>query len=231
MTDTPVVELRGVSKEYPELHVTALHDVSLRIGQGEVVAIRGPSGSGKSSLLNILGCLDRPTRGAYLLGGRDVSTLDARQQAWVRRFWIGFVFQSFQLLAEMTALENVALPLYYAGVRRRERLARARTMLERVGLGDRLEHRPPQMSGGQRQRAAIARACILRPRLLLADEPTGALDTQTGREVLGLLQKLHDEEATTLVLVTHEAEVAEAAERQVFMRDGRLVEGARGHGA
>jgi macrolide transport system ATP-binding/permease protein len=224
MTEAPpLVELRGVARAYPALSVWALRDVHLCIERGAVVAVRGPSGSGKSTLLNIIGCLDRPTRGVYRFVGSDVGRLGPEAQAWVRLHHIGFVFQSFQLLAELSALENVALPLTYAGVRRSERLDRARGMLDRVGLSARLDHRPSQLSGGQRQRVAIARACIMRPRLLLADEPTGALDTASGQEVLALLGEMHAEVGMAIVLVTHEAEVAAFAQRQVFMRDGRIV--------
>ena len=174
------------------------------------------------TLLNILGCLDRPSRGQYVLGGRDVSTLTRTEQAWVRLHYIGFVFQAFHLIGEATVLENVALPLYYAGVARKERESTARALLERVGLADRLEHRPNQLSGGQRQRVAIARALANSPRLLLADEPTGALDTRTGEDVLRLLSELHAESRLTILIVTHDAEVAEFADRTIHIRDGLI---------
>jgi ABC-type lipoprotein export system ATPase subunit len=221
----PMIELEDVGKDYVDgdVRVPVLRGVDARIASGEVVALLGPSGCGKSTLLNILGCLDRPSTGAYRLSGLDVSNLSRDEEAWVRLHHIGFVFQSFHLIAHATALENVSLPLYYAGVPRKERDERARAMLERVGLGDRLEHRPNQLSGGQRQRTAIARACVTRPKLLLADEPTGALDTHSGREVLALMSELHAETGMTLVIVTHDPNVAAIAERRIELRDGRIV--------
>jgi ABC-type lipoprotein export system ATPase subunit len=221
----PMIELHHVSKDYVDgdVRVPVLRDVDAQIASGEVVALLGPSGCGKSTLLNILGCLDRPSSGAYRLSGLDVSNLSRDEEAWVRLHHIGFVFQSFHLIAHATALENVALPLYYAGVPRKQREERARAMLERVGLGDRLEHRPNQLSGGQRQRTAIARACVTRPKLLLADEPTGALDTQSGHEVLALMSELHVETGMTLVIVTHDPNVAAIAQRRIELRDGQIV--------
>ncbi|HEX4355304.1 MAG TPA: ABC transporter ATP-binding protein, partial [Polyangiales bacterium] len=183
-----------------------------------------PSGCGKSTLLNILGCLDRPSSGVYRLAGQDVSHLSREQEAWVRLHHIGFVFQSFHLIAHATALENVALPLYYAGIPRKQREARAAAMLERVGLGDRFHHRPNQLSGGQRPRTAIARACVTHPKLLLADEPTGALDTQSGQEVLALMNDLRVDTGMTVVIVTHDRSVAATAGRRIEMRDGRIVD-------
>jgi ABC-type lipoprotein export system ATPase subunit len=221
----PVVEVRDLHKVYAEgpLEVEVLRGVNARIDAGEVVALMGPSGSGKSTLLNILGCLDRPTGGRYLLGGRDVSALSREEQAWVRLHYIGFVFQAFHLISDASVLENVALPMQYAGVVRVEREARARALLARVGLGERLHHLPNQLSGGQRQRVAIARSLANGPRLLLADEPTGALDTRTGDEVLRLLAELHEESRLTIILVTHDPEVATFAHRVIRIRDG-LVE-------
>jgi len=224
--DAPVIETRGLTKVYPNSvgDVPVLAGVDMNVAHGEVVALRGPSGSGKSTLLNILGCLDRPTRGAYVLGGSDVSALTREEQAWVRLHYIGFIFQSFHLLSHATALENVALPLHYARVPRAEAERTARELLSRVGLGHRHDHFPSQLSGGERQRVAIARALTGRPPVVLADEPTGALDTKTGKEIMRLLLELRAERATAIVLVTHDPEVAEYADRQIFMRDGKVVE-------
>jgi putative ABC transport system ATP-binding protein len=220
-----IVETAGLTKIYQEggAPLPVLVGVDVQISFGEIVALRGPSGSGKSTLLNILGCLDRPTRGRYWLGGRDVSALDRTAQAWVRLHYIGFVFQTFHLIAHSTALENVALPMHYAGVQKAAALEKARGLLARVGLEHRLDHRPNQLSGGQRQRVAVARALACNPRLILADEPTGALDTRTGQEILGLLLELHAEQNLTLVLVTHDAAVAKVAQREIEIRDGRVV--------
>ena len=224
----PVVELRNLNKVYSQgaLQLQVLRGIDMCVRAGEVVALMGPSGSGKSTLLNILGCLDRPSSGHYLLGGRDVSTLDRAEQAWVRLHYIGFIFQAFHLLGDATVLENVAMPMFYAGLGRKERDRKAAGLLERVGLGDRLRHRPSELSGGQRQRVAIARAIANGPRLLLADEPTGALDTRTGDEVLALLGELHRESRLTILLVTHDQEVADFAERTIRVRDGLVVDGS-----
>jgi putative ABC transport system ATP-binding protein len=204
----------------------ALDDVDLTIDEGEFVAIMGASGSGKSTLMNILGCLDRPTSGRYVLDGREVSRLSRGELAEVRNETIGFVFQSFNLLARTSALENVELPLVYAGLQRRERQALAREALERVGLGQRIDHHPSQLSGGQQQRVAIARAIVNRPRLVFADEPTGNLDTRTSVEVMRLFQELWSG-GLTIVYVTHEPDVARYASRVVTVRDGRIVGDAR----
>ena len=208
------------------VEVPALRGVSLSFEPGEYVAIMGPSGSGKSTLLNLLGCLDRPTSGEYVLGGQDVSTLDDDALSDIRSQKLGFIFQSYNLIPQLTLVENVEVPLFYQGVPRHERHQIARQFAERVGLGDRLHHRPTELSGGQQQRAAIARALVNRPAVLLADEPTGNLDSRSGAEMLTLLRRFHADGQTT-VLVTHDAKVASFAGRVIFMRDGQLVDEAR----
>jgi putative ABC transport system ATP-binding protein len=223
--DSPLVRLDGVTKLYragPEV-VRALVDIDLSVAEGELVAIVGASGSGKSTLMNIVGCLDRPTSGRYELAGLDVTTRGPDERALVRNRLIGFVFQGFNLLPRTTALENVELPLLYRGVGGRERRARALRALSQVGLSDRATHTPSQLSGGQQQRVAIARALVTEPPLLLADEPTGNLDSKTTLEVLALLQELVDRQGITLMLVTHEADVAACATRQITFRDGRIA--------
>lgn len=219
-----MIQFEGLRKTYVmgEETVHALAGVSLSIDRGESVAIIGPSGSGKSSLMNILGGLDRPSDGRYLFEGEDVGAFDDNDLAAFRSRRIGFVFQSFQLLPRLTALQNVELPMIYAGVEPAERRTRAATLLDRVGLGSRMGHRPTQMSGGQQQRVAIARSLANQPDLLLADEPTGALDTQTGHDVLNLFKELNAE-GLTLVLVTHDLEVAAETRRRVTFRDGHIV--------
>ena len=219
-----ILEMRDICKDYPMGKSVAhiLKNVNLDVEEGEYLAIMGPSGSGKTTLMNLIGCLDVPTSGSYLLGGRDVTTCNNKQLAEVRNKELGFVFQSFNLLPKLTALENVALPLLYGGVKKAERLERARAALETVGLSDRVEHRPDQLSGGQCQRVAIARAIVGKPKLLLADEPTGALDSHTGREVLGMLQQMHDE-GHTVVLITHHMNEAEHADRVIVMNEGRVA--------
>jgi putative ABC transport system ATP-binding protein len=220
-----VIELRGITRVYStgRLEVAALRGVDLDVRAGDFLAIVGPSGSGKSTLMNIVGCLDRPTAGSYHLAGTSVETLDDDDLARVRGRAIGFVFQSFNLLPRTTALENVATPLLYQGIPRHERLDRARAALERLGLGDRLDHEPSELSGGQQQRVAIARALVTRPVLILADEPTGNLDSASGAEVLNLLHELNAA-GTTIVLITHDSDVAVADTRQVHVRDGLLVQ-------
>ena len=216
----------GVSRTYElgGVSVEALRSVSLTIDDGDYVAIVGTSGSGKSTLMHLLGALDRPTAGTLTIGGRDVAGLGPAEMAKLRNETIGFVFQSFHLLARTTARDNVALPLVYRGIRRRERRARAAEMLERVGLGHRLDHRPNQMSGGEQQRVAIARALVTGPAVLLADEPTGNLDSATGESVLALLESLNAD-GVAIVLVTHDKDVAARARRQIVMRDGVMVTG------
>ena len=221
-----VISTHGLCKVYSpgtEAEVVALRDVDLRIGRGEFVAIIGPSGSGKSTLMNLIGCLDTPSSGTYLCDGVDVASLDAEERAVLRRDKIGFVFQDLNLLPRMTALENVAMPMGYANVPREERQARAREALQAVGLGERAGHRPGELSGGQKQRVAIARALINRPRILLADEPTGALDSKTGEEILVLFKRLQADNHT-VVLITHDPEVAARADRIFVIRDGDLHE-------
>ena len=208
--------------------LNALDGVSLRIDEGELVAIMGASGSGKSTLMNILGCLDRPTSGRYVLQGREISHLGRSELAEVRNHFIGFVFQSFNLLPRTSALENVELPLIYSGVGRKERSARAREALERVGLGTRALHRPSQLSGGQQQRVAIARAIVNRPVLVLADEPTGNLDSKTSESVMAIFQELW-RSGLTIVYVTHEPDVAAYASRVIVMRDGRILSDSPQH--
>ena len=224
MPPEAMIELAGVTKTYRtgEVEVHALVDVDLVIQTGEMVAIMGPSGSGKSTLMNMLGCLDRPTSGSYRFEGREVATLQKEELSALRLSAFGFVFQGFQLIARTSALENVALPLVYADVPSAERTRRATEALRRVGLAGREEATPAQLSGGQQQRVAIARALVNRPRLILADEPTGALDTRTSVEVVGLLQELH-RSGITIVIVTHEPDVARYAQRRVLVRDGRIV--------
>lgn len=223
-----LIALQQVGKIYRmgEVEVTALEAVSLTITEGEFVAIMGASGSGKSTLMNILGCLDRPSSGRYLLAGRDVSQLNRNELAEIRNRTLGFIFQSFNLLARTSAIENVGLPLQYAGVSQRERRQRAGDALRQVGLGDRLQHYPNQMSGGQQQRVAIARALITGPKLILADEPTGNLDSRTSIDILALLQEFW-RAGMTIVMVTHEADIAVYASRVVRMRDGRVVSDTR----
>jgi putative ABC transport system ATP-binding protein len=220
----PLIHTRGLEKIYRlgESEVHALAGVGVDIDEGEFVAVMGPSGSGKSTFMNVIGCLDRPTHGSYALGGQDVSMLDADALARTRNRNIGFVFQNFNLLARTPAIENVELPLVYAGVPKAERAARAQEMLGRVGLGGRVHHLPSQLSGGQQQRVAIARALVTRPLLILADEPTGALDSHTSLELMALFQELN-RSGMTVVIVTHEPDIARFAGRVLRFLDGRVV--------
>jgi len=219
-----IISLKNISKIYPleQQNVTALGGVSLEVKQGEFVTIVGPSGSGKSTLMNLIGCLDRPSSGEYRLVGQLVSKMSRAELARIRNRRIGFVFQSFNLLPCASALSNVELPLIYSGVAATEREVRARQMLQLLGLGNRLSHKPMQLSGGQQQRIAIARALINHPSLLLADEPTGALDSRTGAEIMELFHSLH-RQGLTIVLVTHDPNIAATAERQIVLRDGQIV--------
>jgi len=228
MSEHPLIALTDVTKHYRmgDVTVHALAGVSLTIERGEFVAIMGASGSGKSTLMNVLGCLDRPSGGQYFLNGRDVSKLSREALAEIRNRTLGFVFQSFNLLARTSALENVELPLLYAGVSTRERKRRAQAALTRVGLGQRIDHHPNQMSGGQQQRVAIARAIVNEPVVILADEPTGNLDTRTSAEIMALFQEL-GQAGITIILVTHEDDIAAYASRRLNMRDGKLVEDRR----
>jgi putative ABC transport system ATP-binding protein len=225
VSDHPVIRLEGIHKVYDtgEIKVHAVNDVSLTINKGEFVAIMGASGSGKSTMMNVIGCLDRATRGRYLLDGVDVNSLDRDDLADIRNEKIGFVFQGFNLLARTTALENTELPLLYArGKRRKASEQKAIEALELVGLGNRLDHTPNRLSGGQQQRVAIARALVNEPALILADEPTGNLDSKTSIEIMGVFQKLNDR-GITICMVTHELDVARYTRRNVVMRDGRIV--------
>jgi putative ABC transport system ATP-binding protein len=220
----PLLQIRDLHKAYVLDGVTiqALRGIDLNVEPGEFVAIMGPSGSGKSTLMHILGCLDVPDSGDYQLNGRDITRMESNQLAALRNHEIGFVFQNFNLLPRTSALENVETPLIYAGIGKTERRQQARAALERMGLGDRLDHLPNQLSGGQAQRVAIARALVTRPSLLLADEPTGNVDTATSIEIMALLDALNQQENLTIVLITHESEVANHAQRQLFLRDGQL---------
>ncbi|MCR4406771.1 MAG: ABC transporter ATP-binding protein [Anaerolineae bacterium] len=221
----PVIAIENITKVYRlgEVEVHALRGVSLLVHEGEIMSIMGPSGSGKSTMLNMIGCLDRPTSGRYFLAGVDVGHLNDNQLAHIRNKRIGFVFQTFNLLPRTTALQNVELPLIYAGVKGSERKKRARAALEAVGLGDRLNHRPNELSGGERQRVAIARALVADPTIILADEPTGNLDSKSGAEVMAILQRLNRERGITVVFVTHDPEIAAHTQRIVRLHDGLIV--------
>jgi putative ABC transport system ATP-binding protein len=224
-TTSPVLEVRELRKSYGDLEV--LHGVDLAVDPGELVAVIGPSGSGKSTLLHVMGTLDRATSGTVVIDGQDTATMSEAQLAALRAHRIGFVFQSFHLLEGLTALDNVAQGLLYGGVPRAERVRRAREMLHRVGLENRAAHPPRMLSGGERQRVAIARALLNRPAIVFADEPTGNLDTHSGDEVLGLLHELNDDDGTTIVVITHEHDVADAMRRKVEIRDGLVTHDSR----
>ena len=220
-----VIDIQGITKTYVngKLSVPVLHGIDLQVNKGEFVSIMGPSGSGKSTFMNILGCLDRPTTGSYRLNGDEVATLSDDELAFVRNKQIGFVFQSFNLLTKLTAVENVALPMIYAGMDKKSRNERAAALLSSVGLGDRMDHLPSELSGGQRQRVAIARALANNPAIIMADEPTGNLDSKSTIDVMNIFRGLYDE-GRTIILVTHEPEIATYASRNVVLRDGLIVE-------
>ena len=219
-----ILELKNIYKDYIQgkMTVPVLKDISLSVEKGEYLAIMGPSGSGKTTLMNIIGCLDQPTSGQYFLDGEDVLSYKDKALSDVRLKSIGFVFQSFYLLPRQSALDNVSLPLIYSGISKKERKEKAFRALERVGLADRVDFKPTQLSGGQKQRVAIARAIVNNPKILLADEPTGALDSKSGQQIMELFQKLNDE-GVTIVMITHDAEIAGFARRKILIRDGQIV--------
>ena len=225
-----VIDIQGITKTYVngKLSVPVLHGIDLQVNKGEFVSIMGPSGSGKSTFMNILGCLDRPTTGSYRLNGDEVATLSDDELAFVRNKQIGFVFQSFNLLTKLTAVENVALPMIYAGMDKKTRNERAAALLVSVGLGDRMDHLPSELSGGQRQRVAIARALANNPAIIMADEPTGNLDSKSTIDVMNIFRGLYDE-GRTIILVTHEPEIATYASRNVVLRDGLIVEDSQNY--
>ncbi|WP_439146614.1 ABC transporter ATP-binding protein [Vibrio sp.] len=229
MSNKFLVELSNIGKHYSsgDTEIRALDGVDLSIEKGEFLSILGPSGSGKSTLMNMLGCLDKPTEGDYQLDGKNVAALSANDLAGIRNQKIGFVFQSFNLLEYASALDNVALPLVYSGIKAKERRKRAAALLEQVGLGDRLDHKPNQLSGGQKQRVAIARALVNDPQIILADEPTGALDSKSGAEIEALFNQLHAE-GRTLIIVTHDNSLAERTKRIVTIKDGKVLSDRKG---
>jgi putative ABC transport system ATP-binding protein len=229
MSNKFLVELSNIGKHYSngDTEIRALDGVDLSIEKGEFLSILGPSGSGKSTLMNMLGCLDKPTEGEYQLDGKNVAALSANDLAGIRNQKIGFVFQSFNLLEYASALDNVALPLVYSGIKAKERRERAAALLEQVGLGDRLDHKPNQLSGGQKQRVAIARALVNDPQIILADEPTGALDSKSGAEIEALFNQLHAE-GRTLIIVTHDNSLAERTKRIVTIKDGKVLSDRQG---
>ncbi|MDR1253222.1 MAG: ABC transporter ATP-binding protein [Treponema sp.] len=229
MDEAVLVSLEGIYKTYTmgELEVRALDGVSFAINRGEFVSIMGPSGSGKSTCMNLIGCLDHPSAGEIRIDGADTSQMKETELAVLRNRTVGFVFQQYHLITHMNVLENVMLPLRYQGLTLRDRRDRSREILDRVGLGDRLFHRPHELSGGQKQRTAIARAMVTRPALILADEPTGALDSETGQSVLDLFIDINREEETTIIIVTHDTDIGNTTPRQIHIRDGKITEDQR----
>ncbi|MFX0113871.1 MAG: ABC transporter ATP-binding protein [Candidatus Hodarchaeota archaeon] len=225
-SENPVIVCHDVTKDYQlgQVEITALYGVNLSIQRGEFTSIMGPSGCGKTTLLNLIGTLDVPTSGQIIVEGRDLSTMNDQQLSRLRRDRIGFVFQSFNLLPVLSALENVALPMQIAGIKKNARNERAKELLGRVGLEDRLDHRPDEMSGGEKQRVAIARAMVNHPAIILADEPTGNLDSETGWQILDLFQELHREENQTIMMVTHDEDIAKVTSRIIQLRDGQVVD-------
>lgn len=225
-----ILEMKDICKEFPmgKGVTRVLNNVTLTVNEGDYLAIMGPSGSGKTTLMNLIGCLDTPTSGSYILGEKDIVACNGNQLADVRNQEIGFVFQSFNLLPRLTALDNVALPLVYRGIKKEERRELAKNALETVGLADRVDYRPDQLSGGQCQRVAIARAIVGNPKLLLADEPTGALDSASGKQVMELFDQLH-ENGSTIIMITHDRNIADYAETVKFIKDGILSDGGAGH--
>lgn len=225
MTKTSVIEIEHITKVYHigDIEVHALRGVSMQVCERELIAIMGPSGSGKSTLMNIIGCLDKPTDGQYFLGGQDVGKMDDNELATIRNQKIGFVFQNFNLLARTSALANVELPMVYSRIPRKERHRRAIAALESVGLGDRIHHKSNELSGGQQQRVAIARALVNEPSIILADEPTGNLDSKSGAEIMAIFQRLNDENGITIVFVTHEPEIARHTRRIIRLADGKII--------
>ena len=229
--DAPILAMENLCKSYwpGAIELKVLRDINLNIGRGEYLAIMGPSGSGKSTLLNMIGCLDQPSNGRYLLGGENVSTLDDNQLSLIRGARIGFVFQSFNLISQLNVIENIEVPMYYQGVSEHESFERAVELAEMVGLGNRIKHRPFELSGGQQQRVAIARALSNDPLIILADEPTGNLDSQSGGDILAILDRLH-QEGKTLIAVTHDENIAAHAERVIHLLDGRIQRQEYNHG-